>query len=199
MQLSLICPRSRSQESVPYAHIVAKTLLGKRRHNAQFELAPQPSDLIWQNLNMSNAARGKNKFFGSILLILLCGFYIIPLVAVSLLANLAALYVPLVPFLALALSCDGGELTRDAVRAQVGLRRVHRPLDQQLPVALLGLHRCGSPSPAPSTSLSNSSLTLSALLAGVVPPVLTLILQMILPMIIRSVHSRLSSCAGLNS
>ncbi|GAA5853364.1 hypothetical protein JCM9279_005766 [Rhodotorula babjevae] len=80
-----------SFESVPYAHIVAKTLLGKRRHNAQFELAPQPSDLIWQNLNMSNAARGKNKFFGGILLVLLCGFYIIPLVAVSLLANLAAL------------------------------------------------------------------------------------------------------------
>ncbi|BGP43319.1 hypothetical protein JCM10450v2_007469 [Rhodotorula kratochvilovae] len=80
-----------SFESVPYAHIVAKTLRGKRRHNAQFELAPQPSDLIWQNLTMGNAARGKNKFFGGVLLVLLCGFYTIPLVAVALLANLAAL------------------------------------------------------------------------------------------------------------
>lgn len=42
---------------------------------------------------MSNAARAKNKFFGGLLLVLLCGFYTIPLVAVSLLANLAALYV----------------------------------------------------------------------------------------------------------
>ncbi|GAA6005269.1 uncharacterized protein JCM10292_005362 [Rhodotorula paludigena] len=80
-----------SFESVPYAHIVAKTLLGKRRHNAYFELAPQPSDLIWENLTMSPAARTKNKFFGGLLLVLLCGLYTIPLVAVSLLANLAAL------------------------------------------------------------------------------------------------------------
>ncbi|GAA6054811.1 hypothetical protein JCM3770_007446 [Rhodotorula araucariae] len=80
-----------SFESVPYAHIVAKTLHGKRRHNAEFELAPQPSDLIWENLTMGNAARGKNKFFGGVLLVLLCGFYTIPLIAVALLANLAAL------------------------------------------------------------------------------------------------------------
>ena len=44
---------------------------------------------------MGDAARMKNKFFGGILLVLLCGFYIIPLVAVALLANLAALYVTL--------------------------------------------------------------------------------------------------------
>ncbi|GAA6040001.1 hypothetical protein JCM8097_002661 [Rhodosporidiobolus ruineniae] len=80
-----------SFETVPYAHIVAKKLSGKRRHNARFELAPQPNDLIWQNLSMSDAARTKNKFFGGILLVLLCGLYTIPLVAVSLLANLAAL------------------------------------------------------------------------------------------------------------
>lgn len=40
---------------------------------------------------MTDAARTKNKFFGGILLVLLCGFYTIPLVAVALLANLAAL------------------------------------------------------------------------------------------------------------
>ncbi|GAA5827661.1 hypothetical protein JCM11251_001775 [Rhodosporidiobolus azoricus] len=80
-----------SFESVPYAHIVAKTLLGKRRHGAYFNLAPQPNDIIWDNLPMTDAARMKNKFFGGILLVLLCGFYTIPLIAVALLANLAAL------------------------------------------------------------------------------------------------------------
>ncbi|GAA5846360.1 hypothetical protein JCM5353_005262 [Sporobolomyces roseus] len=80
-----------SFESVPFAHIVAKTLHGKRRLGSHFELAPQPIDIIWPNLTMSDGARTKNKFFGGILLILLCGFYTIPLIAVALLANLAAL------------------------------------------------------------------------------------------------------------
>ncbi|GAA6058859.1 hypothetical protein JCM10212_002803 [Sporobolomyces blumeae] len=80
-----------SFESVPYAHIVAKTLHGKRRLGSRFELAPAPIDIIWNNLTMSDAARTKNKFFGGLLLVLLCGFYTIPLVAVALLANLAAL------------------------------------------------------------------------------------------------------------
>ncbi|GAA5973539.1 hypothetical protein JCM11641_007107 [Rhodosporidiobolus odoratus] len=80
-----------SFESVPYAHIVSKKLHGKRRHNAHFQPAPQPNDIIWENLNMTDGARMKNKFFGGILLVLLCGFYTIPLIAVALLANLAAL------------------------------------------------------------------------------------------------------------
>ncbi|GAA5908026.1 hypothetical protein JCM5296_004359 [Sporobolomyces johnsonii] len=80
-----------SFESVPYAHIVAKTLRGKRRNGAHFELAPQPVDIIWENLTMGDGARTKNKFFGGLLLILLCGLYTIPLIAVALLANLAAL------------------------------------------------------------------------------------------------------------
>ncbi|BGP19976.1 hypothetical protein JCM10213_006753 [Rhodosporidiobolus nylandii] len=80
-----------SFESVPFAHIVAKKLRGKRRHNAHFDLAPQPNDIQWSNLTLSDAARTKNKFFGGILLVLLCGFYTIPLVAVALLANLSAL------------------------------------------------------------------------------------------------------------
>lgn len=40
---------------------------------------------------MKDGARTKNKFFGGLLLVVLCGLYTIPLVAVSLLANLAAL------------------------------------------------------------------------------------------------------------
>lgn len=37
-----------SFESVPYAHMVARTLDGKRKHKAHFELAPQPHDILWK-------------------------------------------------------------------------------------------------------------------------------------------------------
>lgn len=80
-----------SFESVPYAHIVAKRLAGKAKKGAHFELAPQPTDIIWDNITLTDGARTKNKFFGGILLVVFCFFYCIPLVVVSLLANLAAL------------------------------------------------------------------------------------------------------------
>lgn len=80
-----------SFESVPYAHIVAKRLAGKAKKGAHFELAPQPTDIIWDNITMTDGSRRKNKFFGGILLVVFCFFYCIPLVVVSLLANLAAL------------------------------------------------------------------------------------------------------------
>lgn len=50
-----------SFESVPFAHIVAKKLAGKKKRGAHFELAPMPQDLIWDNLTMGDAARTKNK------------------------------------------------------------------------------------------------------------------------------------------
>jgi hypothetical protein len=80
-----------SFESVPYAHIVAKKLSGKRKLGSRFELAPVPQDIIWDNITLTDAARRKNKFFSALLLVVVCGFYMIPLVVVSLLANLAAL------------------------------------------------------------------------------------------------------------
>ena len=99
-----------SFESVPYAHLVARKLQGKRKNGSHFDLAPQPKDIIWevslgfarevvreadertQNLTMLDGARTRSKFFGAILLIVVCFFYTIPLLAVSLLANLTALY-----------------------------------------------------------------------------------------------------------
>ncbi|KAK4051504.1 hypothetical protein OIO90_004718 [Microbotryomycetes sp. JL221] len=80
-----------SFETVPYAHVVAKKLRGKRKSGAHFDLAPAPKDIIWDNIIMSDQAKRKNKFFGGILLAVFMFFYLIPLVVVSLLANLAAL------------------------------------------------------------------------------------------------------------
>jgi hypothetical protein len=37
-----------SFESVPYAHIVAQKLQGKRKKGAYFDLAPPPHDIIWE-------------------------------------------------------------------------------------------------------------------------------------------------------
>lgn len=80
-----------SFESVPYAHIVAKKLSGKRKLGSRFDLAPVPQDIIWNNITLTDAARRKNKFFSALLLVVVCALYMIPLVVVSLLANLAAL------------------------------------------------------------------------------------------------------------
>lgn len=72
---------------------MAKRLAGKAKKGAHFELAPQPTDIIWDNITMTDGSRTKNRFFGGILLVVFCFFYCIPLVVVSLLANLAALWV----------------------------------------------------------------------------------------------------------
>ncbi|SCZ94465.1 BZ3500_MvSof-1268-A1-R1_Chr12-2g03916 [Microbotryum saponariae] len=80
-----------SFETVPYAHLVAKKLEGKKKGDARWDLAPSPQDIIWDNLTMHDNSRRKNKFFGAILLVVFCIFYLIPLAAASLLANLASL------------------------------------------------------------------------------------------------------------
>lgn len=80
-----------SFESVPYAHVVAKRLSGKRKLGSRFDLAPVPQDIIWDNITLTDAAKRKNQFFSAVLLVVVCALYIIPLIVVSLLANLAAL------------------------------------------------------------------------------------------------------------
>lgn len=79
--------------AVPYAHVVAKRLKGKRKNGSRFELAPAPKDIIWKNITMDDKTRGWNKFVGGMILVVFCFFYLIPLLAVSLLANLAVLCV----------------------------------------------------------------------------------------------------------
>lgn len=77
--------------AVPYAHVVGKKLQSKRIKGCEFSLAPLPSDIIWRNLARSHQSKFWKKFLIAILLVALCGLYTIPLVAVSFLANLAAI------------------------------------------------------------------------------------------------------------
>lgn len=83
---------------VPYAHMVAKKLHHKSLKGAYIELAPQPSDLLWDNMAKSDGAIRSAKIFGGLLVAFVMVLYTIPLVAVSALSNLAALTV-YVPFL----------------------------------------------------------------------------------------------------
>jgi hypothetical protein len=77
--------------AVPYAHVVGKRLQAKRIKGCEFSMAPLPSDIIWRNLSKSHESKFWKKTVIAILLVALCGLYTIPLVAVSFLANLAAI------------------------------------------------------------------------------------------------------------
>lgn len=48
---------------VPYTHTVAKALAKKRVAGAKFELAPRPADIIWTNLEKTDAQRRSARFF----------------------------------------------------------------------------------------------------------------------------------------
>ncbi|KIP11341.1 hypothetical protein PHLGIDRAFT_99971 [Phlebiopsis gigantea 11061_1 CR5-6] len=87
-----------SMAAVPYAHIVANMLRKKRVKGTTITLAPNPKDIIWDNLNRTpGEIRGK-KTMGWIFLSAVCFFNTIPLFAISILANLASL-TSFVPFL----------------------------------------------------------------------------------------------------
>lgn len=90
--------------SVPFAHIVGKTLEHKRKGGSHFMLAPAPADIIWKNLTMTDAKRSSSKIMGGFILVLTATLYTIPLLAVAALANLAALYV----LYSQSISIDGG-------------------------------------------------------------------------------------------
>ncbi|KAK7676754.1 hypothetical protein QCA50_020277 [Cerrena zonata] len=87
-----------SMAAVPYAHIVANLLRRKRVKGATITLAPNPKDLIWENLNKSTAELNGKRMTGWIFLILVCFFNTVPLFIISILANLASL-TTFVPFL----------------------------------------------------------------------------------------------------
>lgn len=78
---------------VPYAHVVARKLEKKTYKGSVIELAPQPNDIIWENLTKSRGAKRWAQFFGGLILSVVMVLYVIPVVAVSALSNLAALTV----------------------------------------------------------------------------------------------------------
>ncbi|KAF8316081.1 DUF221-domain-containing protein [Clavulina sp. PMI_390] len=87
-----------SMASVPYAHVVARILTGKSKKGAMITLAPNPKDIVWNNLTRSDASTASSKLIGFLLLCLVCAFYTIPLSIVSFVANLSAIQA-WVPFL----------------------------------------------------------------------------------------------------
>ncbi|KAI0302360.1 DUF221-domain-containing protein [Multifurca ochricompacta] len=87
-----------SMAAVPYAHIVAQMLERKRPKGAQIDLAPNPKDIIWKNLNMSPTELFRKKMTGWFLLIIIVFLNTVPLFVLSILANLSSI-ASFVPFL----------------------------------------------------------------------------------------------------
>ena len=76
--------------AVPYAHIVANMLRDKHPRGTTITLAPNPKDIVWTNLNKSTAELARNRTIGWAILILVCFVNTIPLLIISILANLAS-------------------------------------------------------------------------------------------------------------
>lgn len=98
-QIDLKKPQSYGFASfarVPYAHMVAQKLGGKSVQGARIQLAPQPKDIIWDNLLKNDHSRRSATIFGTLLLGAIMIAYTAPLAAVSAISNLASLtaYVP---------------------------------------------------------------------------------------------------------
>ncbi|KAF8891775.1 DUF221-domain-containing protein [Infundibulicybe gibba] len=87
-----------SLAAVPYAHIVARKLAGKHFKGTDITLAPNPKDIIWSNMDKSDAAIARKQMLGFIWLGIICFLSLIPLLPVATLANLDAItttgYVP---------------------------------------------------------------------------------------------------------
>ncbi|KAF8546213.1 DUF221-domain-containing protein [Imleria badia] len=77
--------------AVEYAHIVAKMLRRTHPQDTNITLAPNPKDIIWQNLNKTKRELGRNRLIGFLLLVLVCFFNTIPLFVISILANLSSI------------------------------------------------------------------------------------------------------------
>ncbi|KAF9031214.1 DUF221-domain-containing protein [Hymenopellis radicata] len=80
-----------SMAAVPYAHIVAKILAGKHPKRTTILLAPNPKDIIWENMNKADGELARKKAMGFLLLAAVCFFNTVPLFIISILANLSTL------------------------------------------------------------------------------------------------------------
>ncbi|KAI0645179.1 DUF221-domain-containing protein [Trametes meyenii] len=87
-----------SMAAVPYAHIVANMLRRKHPKGTTITLAPNPKDIVWSNLAKSPAEIRRKQIIGWVWLVAVCFFNTVPLLIISLLANLASL-TAFVPFL----------------------------------------------------------------------------------------------------
>ncbi|CAA7260544.1 unnamed protein product [Cyclocybe aegerita] len=87
-----------SMAAVPYAHIVARKIAGKHPKGTDIDLAPNPKDIIWSNMDNSEAELARNRLIGVFWLVGVCFFNTVPLFIISILANLDSIRV-YVPFL----------------------------------------------------------------------------------------------------
>ncbi|RXW14887.1 hypothetical protein EST38_g10967 [Candolleomyces aberdarensis] len=74
--------------SVPYAHIVARKLEGKHFKGTTISLAPNPKDIIWNNMDKTDGEIARKRTIGVLWLVFVCFFNTIPLFVISVLANL---------------------------------------------------------------------------------------------------------------
>ncbi|KAG8742312.1 hypothetical protein FRC10_001670 [Ceratobasidium sp. 414] len=80
-----------SMGAVPYAHVVAQMLRGKHPKGTTITLAPNPKDIIWENLAKGDAALASSRLTGWFLIAAVCFFNTIPLLIISALANLTSI------------------------------------------------------------------------------------------------------------
>ncbi|KIK67510.1 hypothetical protein GYMLUDRAFT_37654 [Collybiopsis luxurians FD-317 M1] len=85
-----------SMAAVPYAHIVARQLNNKHPKGTDIALAPNPKDIIWDNMDKTPAQIRTKRTIGFLWLCLVCFFNTVPLFIISVLANLDQIkfYVP---------------------------------------------------------------------------------------------------------
>ena len=76
--------------AVPYAHIVANMLRHKNPKGSTVTLAPNPKDIVWKNLGRSKAEMRRAQTIGWLWLVAVCTFNTIPLLIISVLANLSS-------------------------------------------------------------------------------------------------------------
>uniref|UniRef100_A0A8H7Y363 DUF221-domain-containing protein n=1 Tax=Psilocybe cubensis TaxID=181762 RepID=A0A8H7Y363_PSICU len=77
-----------SMAAVPYAHVVAQMIAGKHPKGTQITLAPNPKDIIWNNMNKTDVELARNRTIGFAWLVAVCFFNTVPLLIISVLANL---------------------------------------------------------------------------------------------------------------
>ncbi|KAF8161319.1 hypothetical protein B0H34DRAFT_840484 [Crassisporium funariophilum] len=85
-----------SMAAVPYAHIVAKMISGKHPKGTDVDLAPNPKDIIWGNMDKTDGELAHKRLLGFLWLVGICFFNTAPLLVISVLANLNSVraYVP---------------------------------------------------------------------------------------------------------
>ena len=74
--------------SIPAAHIVAEKVKNKHPNGTNISLAPNPKDIIWENLTHPPSLL--TKLWGWIILAFVCFLNTIPLIFISFLANISA-------------------------------------------------------------------------------------------------------------